>query len=229
MKTTLVLLPGLNGTIGLFKPLIECAQGCFDVLPLAYPTHEKKTYSELVLNVSSQIQKIKGPYILVGESFSGPISLFLTEKKPHGLLGVVMVASFVSAPNYQFGKYLPWKFGFSLAVPLYKIRSAVSSKENRSFIAAISRELEQVAPYVLAHRIQEIFSVNAVEALKTCCYPIVYFRGVKDYVVPKKNLNKIISIKPGVKVVEFNTQHFLLQSKPEQAVSELQVFESSCA
>lgn len=213
----------------MFEPLIKCVQGRFDVLPISYPTHEKLSYRELTSYVLGELSGINGSFILVGESFSGPIALFVSEKNPNGLLGVVLVASFISAPNYRIGKYLPWNIGFSFASPLYKIRSAVSSKENHSFISSISQELQKVSPRVLSYRIQEIFKVNAEQALKNCSYPLVYFRGRKDYVVPKKNLNKILSIKPDMKVVEFNTQHFLLQSKSEQAVSELQVFEASCA
>lgn len=228
MKTTLVLLPGLNGTTGLFDQLMELAQKHFELLPISYPTDKAKSYNELTSYVLGEIKSIEGKFLLVGESFSGPISLFVSEKKPHGLLGIVLVATFVSAPNYRLGKYLPWGVGFSLAKPLYEIRLAVSSKENRSFISSISRELRKVSPHVLKYRIQEIFSVNATEALRNCDYPVVYFRGTKDYVVPEKNLKLVLSVKPDVKVVEFNTQHFLLQSKPEQAVSALQMFESGC-
>jgi len=104
----------------------------------------------------------------------------------------------------------------------------MSRKENHSFISSISRELQKVSPQVLGYRIQEIFSLKAETALANCSFPMMYFRGVNDYVVPEKNVKKILKIKPDIRVVAFDTQHFVLQSKPEQAVSELRVFESSC-
>jgi len=56
MKTTLVLLPGLNGTTGLFDPLIKCDDGSFDILPIGYPTQEKLSYEELTHYILKKIQ-----------------------------------------------------------------------------------------------------------------------------------------------------------------------------
>ena len=200
----------------------------FNVLAISYPCKKSKSYNELTSQVLNEIKNVEGQYILLGESFSGPIALFVSEKKPAGLIGVILVASFVSVPNYTVGKYLPWSIGFSCAKPLYSVRSALSKKENQSLISAISIELQKVSPAVLAARISETFKVDATQALRECNVPIVYFRGVKDFVVPKKNLRKILAIKSGVKVVEFNAQHFLLQSEPEQAASEISRFASEC-
>lgn len=229
LKTTLVLLPGLNGTSGLFKSLSIYAQDHFDVLPISYPTQRIMSYPELVNLVFSKIQTIKGNYILLGESFSGPVALFTAEKKPQGLVGVILVATFITAPNFRIGRYLPWTIGFSLAKPLYGIRLALSKKENKTLIGAISTELQKVSPQVLASRIKEIFSVDASQALRRCDVPIVYFRGVSDFVVPMKNMREVLSVRSDVKVVEFKAQHFLLQSNPQQAFVAIQQFAAECA
>ena len=228
MKTTLILLPGLNGTTGLFKPLLECVQDHFDVLPISYPLNEEKTYSELTSYVLDQIKSVKGKYIILGESFSGPISLFVSSNKPEGLLGLVLVATFITAPNFKAGRFLPWKLGFYLTKPLYSIRLALSKDQNQSLVSSISTEMQKVSPHVLSSRIKEIFSVNASESLRNCDVPVVYFRGTRDYVVPYKNLKEIIAVKSGMKVVEFKAQHFLLQSQPEQAFCEIKKFADEC-
>lgn len=229
LKTTLVLLPGLNGTCGLFEPLLKYTQDSFNVLPISYPTQVSKSYSELTAQVLTKLENIKGKYILLGESFSGPIALFASEKKPEGLIGVILVATFISAPNIKIGRYLPWYAGFLFSKPLYNLRSVLSKKDNQSLIAAISTELQKVSPRVLASRISETFTVDATQALVNCSVPIIYFRGASDFVVPKKNLRKILSVKSDVKVVEFNTQHFLLLSLPEQASVEIAKFANDCA
>lgn len=229
VKYTIVLLPGLNGTEGLFRSLIDALPKGFDVITVTYPTHENKSYIQLRDLVLQKIQSIEGKYILLGESFSGPLSLFVAEQKPEGLIGVILVASFVSAPNVRIARLLPWGMMFSLTKHLYGLRGLLSKGSNTSFIKTISTELQKVSPEVLAFRIQEIFNVNASSALSQCEYPIMYFRGTNDFVVPKNNLKKILNIKPDLKVVEFNTQHFLLQSAPEQAWSEIKSFAESCA
>ena len=198
------------------------------MLAISYPTNEPKTYEELAILVLSKLEAVNGKYILVGESFSGPLSLFVSEARPKGLIGLVLVATFITAPNLKIGKFLPWKLGFSLTKPLYRLRLAISSN-NKSLISNISSEMQKVSPHVLSARIKEIFAVNATKSLRGCSVPVVYFRGIKDIVVPKKNLKEILSVKPDAGVVEFNSQHFLLQSEPEKAVDEIRKFAKKCA
>ena len=223
-RITIVLLPGLNGTDGLFAPLIDCSNGEYDVVCMSYPTHQKLSYTQLQDFLLKKVKALNTPFVLVGESFSGPLSIMLEKAKPTGLIGIVLVATFIQAPNFRIGLFLPWHLGFLLAKPLYNIRALLSKKGNRGFIQAVSTELQKVAPEVLADRIQSTFSVNVTQELKECDIPIIYFRGKQDFVVPKKNLDLIIKTKPDVKVVYFNTQHFLLQSKPNEAWREIALF-----
>lgn len=228
-KITIVLLPGLNGTSGLFKPLLECKPDNFDVVCIAYPTHDIKNYFELTELVMSELRKIQGSFILVGESFSGPIALFISHKKPDGLLGTIMVASFVSAPNLKIARYLPWRIGFRLAKPLYAHRIALSKEKNQSFLKIASLELKKVSPEVLAHRIQQVFSVNAEAELQECDVSLAYFRGKYDYIVPKWNFDTILRLKPKINVVTFSSQHFLLQSRPQEAWTAISAFANGVA
>lgn len=228
MKITLVLLPGLNGTKGLFASFINCAPDDIDILSIEYPTDKALSYEQLSLFVMDKLESINGNYVILGESFSGPLSLFIADKKPLGLVGIVLVATFISAPNLRVARFLPWTLGFSLTKPLYDVRGFFSRSHNTSFIQLISAELQKVLPNVLAYRIQQIFMVNAVSALKNCDIPIVYFRGTKDFVVPERNLLNIQAVKPDIEVVRFKTQHFLLQSAPQQAWGAIETFLNQC-
>ncbi len=223
-KLSVVLLPGLNGTEGLFKPLIDSAPTEYNVVAISYPTQQKLSYSELKNIVLEKVSQMEPPFILVGESFSGPLSLMVSQEKPKGLIGIVMVATFITAPNLAIGRFLPWRFGFQLTKPLYKIRLFISNRDSANFINAISTELQKVSTDVLADRIQSIFAVNAKQALIDCDIPLVYFRGTKDFVVPQRNVNQIKALKPDIAVVNFKTQHFLLQSKPELAWKAISTF-----
>lgn len=223
-EVSIVLLPGLNGTTGLFKPLMDNIPEEYNVLPLSYPSDQKLSYPELKTLIQEKLNTISGSYILLGESFSGPLSLMIARDKPKGLVGIVLVATFVQAPNVKLGQFLPWQLGFTLTKPLYSLRLLVSQNKNKSLINSISTELQKVKPEVLADRIQSIFSVNAISDLKHCEIPLAYFRGTKDFVVPKKNLDVILKHKPDIKVASFETQHFLLQSKPKQAWQEILSF-----
>jgi len=229
MKATLVLLPGLNGTIGLFNPLLEQVQDRFEVMPVSYPEDKVLSYAELTQLVLARLKSISGNYVLLGESFSGPVSLLVSCAKPKGLVGIILVATFVRAPNLYVGKYLPWRSGFILASPLYRIALAFASRENPSTVSLVSQEMRKVSPVVLAARIREIFDVKATDALRQCDVPLVYFRGARDIIVPYRNLRQILEAKPEVKVVEFDTHHFLLQTVPVEAITEIRKFIELCS
>ncbi len=78
--------------------------------------------------------------------------------------------------------------------------------------------------YVLADRVQSIFSVNAQAALKNCSVPISHFQGTKDHIVLRRNLSQTVKIRPDVRVYKFPTQHFLLQAAPVVAWEAIESF-----
>ena len=215
---TIILMPGLNGTDGLFQGFIDEAPSCFQLVPLSYPTNKELTYEELTEWVCEKLSAISGKVILLGESFSGPLSLFVANRMPENIAAVVLVASFISAPRPAFLRMLPWSLGFTLTKPLYALRTLLSGNSKAtSIIKAISAEMQKVSPSVLAHRVRQTLSVNAAHALAACKVPILYMQAAKDIVVPKSALRKILSVTSSVQVAVFPTQHFLLQSAPAEA------------
>lgn len=216
-KITLVLLPGLNGTAGLFDPLLSVATSEYKLLIISYPTDQVKSYEELSAYVLEQVGSIQGQFVLVGESFSGPIAILLSAKSINGLIGTILVATFASAPYFTFVKYLPWRLIFKVAKVFYWLRIKLSDTKKVRIVKAASIELQKVSPVVLAARTRTAFSVDVSKDLQKNRVPIVYFSAKYDVLVPKWNMKKIIEIKPDINVVTFNTNHFLLQSVPQQA------------
>jgi len=216
-KITLVLLPGLNGTAGLFDPLLSVATNEYELMVINYPTHQVKSYEELTAYVLEKVSSIKGRFILVGESFSGPIAILLSAKSISGLIGTILVATFASAPYITLAKYLPWTLIFKLAKIVYWVQIRLSNAKKANILKAASVELQKVSPAVLAARTRAAFSVDVSKELQKSRVPIVYLSAKYDVLVPKWNMKKIIEIKPDINVVTFNTHHFLLQSVPQQA------------
>lgn len=216
-KITLVLLPGLNGTAGLFDPLLSIATNEYAVLVIDYPADKVKSYAELTEVVLENIRRIDGDFVLVGESFSGPIAIFLSAKNIPGHIGTILVATFVSGPYWSIAKFLPWTLVYQLARPLYALRIKLSNGNNASLLKAASLEMQKVKAEVLAARTRAALSVDARAALAQIEIPLAYFRARYDVIVPPWNLKKIIKLQPDINVDSFNTQHFLLQSAPHEA------------
>jgi alpha-beta hydrolase superfamily lysophospholipase len=105
MPCTAVLLPGLDGTGEQFAPLIDALGPDVPTVvvrypdaPLDYEAHEQIAASALPRD---------RPYILLGESFSGPIAISLAAQFPRGLLGCILCASFVKTPRRILRLALP--------------------------------------------------------------------------------------------------------------------------
>ena len=97
MSCTLVLLPGMDGTGELFSPLlkelgpdIQTVVVRYPDLPLDYAAHEAFARARLPST---------GPFVVLGESFSGPIAISLAASSPDGMCGYVLCASFVRSPR----------------------------------------------------------------------------------------------------------------------------------
>jgi len=212
-----VLLPGLNGTAGLFDSLLSVATKEYELMVISYPTHQVKSYEELTRYVLEKIGLINGRFVVVGESFSGPIATSISAKGVDGLIGTILVATFSSAPYFTLAKYLPWGLIFKLAKFVYWLRITLSDAKKASILKTASIELQKVDPAVLAARTRAALTVDVSKQLQQSTVPMVYFRAKYDVLVPKWNMKKIIEIKPDIDVVTFNTNHFLLQSVPQQA------------
>ncbi len=203
----IILLPGLNGTKGLFEPLIRVNPSNIDVDAISLPNNKSLSYNELTDHIMKELEKIQSDYIIIGESFSGPLALLIAANNVEQLKGIILVASFIQTPKTTI-KYIPWNAVFKLAKPFFQLSSGFS---------IISKELKNVSSTVLANRMYSICNVNVEKELKKCQVPLAYFIGKYDLLVAKRNVNTIRSIRPDMEIIEFSTQHFLLQAAPKQA------------
>lgn len=95
--TTLVLLPGLDGT-GLLQREFAAACGSrVEVLPLAYPADRPLDYPELEALIRTQLPRDR-PFFLLAESFSGPLGIRLGAAPPPGLQGLILCCTFAHPP-----------------------------------------------------------------------------------------------------------------------------------
>lgn len=98
---TLVLLPGMDGTGELFAPFLAAlSPGCESAV-VAYPTSEPFDYAQLE-SIVRAVLPVDGPYVLLAESFSGPIAISIAASTPSLLKGLVLCASFVRNPQPSF-------------------------------------------------------------------------------------------------------------------------------
>lgn len=212
---TLVLLPGMDGTGDLFDDFVAAVRGKTQIF--RYPTSHALGYSELETLVRSELPANE-PYVLLAESFSGPIALAIAAKCPPLLRAVILCCSFARNPRPGLGplrglvNWLPdhppigaidWFLAGRFSTP--KLREALASA------------LTQVSPAVFRARIAAVAGVNVVPGLPSITVPLLYLRATEDRVVPSSASYLVLENVARGKLVEVAAPHFLLQTSPGEA------------
>jgi pimeloyl-ACP methyl ester carboxylesterase len=226
IKPHLLLLPGMPGTDALFKPLVDKLEDHFEIDAVSYPPDEPLGYEQLLNLVTSRIPKEK-PYFILGESFSGPLAVMAALKCPENILGVILVASFVTSPMPRWINRLKrFARGPILDVrPRSHINDRLMGKEcdERTRIW-IHENLPRLKNEVLSARVEAVLDVNVREELKSLQAPILYIAGSDDWLIGKKCINIIWLCRPDVEIKVLDGVHMILQTNPTDAAAAIKEF-----
>ncbi|HEY8360357.1 MAG TPA: alpha/beta fold hydrolase [Ramlibacter sp.] len=220
--TTLVLLPGMDGTGDLFAPFVNAVH--LRVQIIRYPTARPLDYVGLKALVRAELPTNE-PYVLLGESFSGPIALSIASERPQQLQGVVLCCSFAKNPRPGLGalrglvNLLPERPPMKILETLLCGRFATPGTR-----AALSRAMCQVSPAALRARLRAVISVDAVAELRAIKVPLLYLRAAEDRVVPSAASRLVLANAASASCVELVAPHFLLQTVPEEAARVVEEF-----
>ena len=220
----IVLLPGLDGTGTLFDPFVAATPSGFSPSVIAYPPAEPTGYRDLEPYVLDRLPPTE-PYILLGESFSGPLALRIAARRPANLVGVVLVASFARGPQ-PFGPY-----GVPRALlRLLPVRSRLArtlllgARPDAELEGLLERALGAVPAGVLGSRVGEVLETDELEALRKVAVPILYVQASRDRLVRRSSATQVLRAHPATEVVRVSGPHLVLQANPRacwEAVSRL--------
>ncbi len=229
----IVLLPGLDGTGKLFQPLLEVLPPELVPLVVSYPPDRVLSYRQLVPLVRAALPP-SHPFILLGESFGGPLALELAAEGHPQLRGVVLCATFITNPLPSMLRWITWvperwlRLILRLDAPDLLVRWLAAGWDAPQGLLDLFRQVKrQVTPEVLAARIRTVVEVNATEALRAARVPMVYLFARHDRLVSPRCLGEILVYCYDAQVPEFESPHLLLQRVPEEAVRAISRFVST--
>jgi len=222
----LVLLPGLDGTGRLFSPLLDVLQSDFSPLIISYPADQFRSYAELSDYVRRQLPGAED-YVMLAESFSGPIAINLAADASPNLKALILCATFVSNP-LPFGlnlSFLVRDWEFSVSAPEFLVRKFLIGQDApQALWQAFRATLRTVAPKVLAARTRSLPRVDVREAFGRCRAPILYLAAKQDKLLKRSSLDEMRDIKPEMEVVEIDGPHLLLQRNPTECLKAIDQF-----
>lgn len=222
---TLVLLPGMDGTGQLFAPLIDSIASGVRIQVVRYPPDEASDYRQLTDLVRQSLPP-DGDYVLLGESFSGPIAVSIAAELPPRLKGLVMCCSFVTNPQPQFFLFGPLLrfFPIGLASNSLAVRSLLGRFATAPLCASLQAAIQSVSAETLRARLRAIISVDVKAELAKITVPMLYIKATRDRLVPTRASEAIQGIQPSVSIVEVEGPHFLLQANAKEAALHINNF-----
>ena len=215
----LVLVPGLDGTGLLFAPFLKAWPGAATVVSL--PPDSALGYEGLLTFLRSSLPDNE-PYVLLGESFSGPLVLRIAAAQPPGLLGLVLCVTFARNPLGPFGGLarLLARPRLLSRIPRPLLRRQLLGREDTpELIALLQESLQQAPVQVIAARVRALTRVDATPELRACRLPLLVLSARADTVVPARCTAHILRHAAQAEWREFPGPHLLLQTRPEPATA----------
>jgi pimeloyl-ACP methyl ester carboxylesterase len=217
----ILLLPGMDGTGDLFDFFIAEAPPAFRPLVVSLPP--RGSYEELVEAVRFRIPD--EPFVIVGESYSGPLALRIASAADTQAVAVVLCNSFIASPYTPILRVLPWTLLLSKAPSPAMIRRLMAGRNAPAeLIDAIQAAIARTPADVLPARLREVFALDEAKTLEAIRLPILYLRGTRDALVPESAVERIVRVAPHVVRRDIPAPHLLLQTAPKQAWSAIEEF-----
>jgi len=224
----LVLLPGLDGTGDLFAPFVAALGGATAQV-VRYPTDRSMGYAEHEAVARSQLPQ--DDFVLLAESFSGPVGISVAASPPPGLRGLVLCATFASNPLPMFG---PLR-GLMRVLPAPKLPTSIAAhwlfpgRSTPELRRAHADAMRRVSMRALGGRIAAILSVDKRELLPKIAVPMLYLRANQDRVIPRAAGSTILNLRPDIALEKFDAPHFLLQTEPAACAAAVLDFARRCS
>jgi len=215
LSPEIVLLPGMDGTGRLFTDLQSKLSVRRRTQVIDYPTQTPLRYDQLTAFVEERLPEKQ--FVILGESFSGPIAIDIAARKKNRVAGLVLAATFAKHPVPALFSGLAEAFNHTW-IPRFAVEAALLGKRGTPEIrAALARELSEVASDVIRTRIKEAIRVDMRSKLKKVACPTLCLIGRHDRLIGRGCANAIHSALPDCDIQTLDAPHMLLQTNASEA------------
>ncbi len=221
-----LLLPGLDGSGRLFAPLLAAGPRGFAPVPISFPPDQALGYAELAGLVRPLLPRRR--FVLLAESFSGPLAVRLAAERPRGLAALILAATFLHRPLDALlhpvrGLVGARLFGVPLPAPVIRHFMAGPDAPD-AIVAEVQRAVSAVRADVLAHRSSEALRVDAREALAGVEVPILFLAPTRDRLIRRDAHEDVSALRPDAEIALVDAPHMILQRSPHASLARIEEF-----
>jgi pimeloyl-[acyl-carrier protein] methyl ester esterase len=225
-RLTGLLLPGIDGSGRLFGPLLDARPRAFRPEVVSYPPDVPLGLDELVAFVRPRLPR--GRFVLVAESFSGPVAVRLAAARPAGLEALVLAATWLHDPLNPLLHPLRALVGarlFGLAMPAALVRWLVAGLDAPdALVREVQRAVAAVSPAVMARRAAEALRADVREELARVEVPILLLAPTRDQLLRGDVADELLALRPDAEVALLDSPHMILQRCPQACLARIEEF-----
>ena len=213
----------MDGTGLMFEPFVQAASG-FESRVVRYPT-ELTSYPDCIAFARTTLPTDQ-PFLLLGESFSGPVAIALGAERPAGLMGLVLCSTFVRNPRPEWAWLAPLlRLLPPLNPPLPLLQRLLLGKHPPQALADLALAmLPQVPSATLKQRLLAVVQVDHTHLLAQIKVPVLALCASHDRLVPPSATAWIREHLGPLDIATLNGPHWILQTRPETAVLVIEAF-----
>jgi len=219
----LVLLPGMDGTGLMFEPFVRVL-GDWEARVVRYPP-ELTSYADCTAFARRQLPADR-PFLLLGESFSGPVALALAAERPEGLQGVILCSSFARNPRPEWLWLRPLlRLLPPLQLPLPLLRRLLLGKHAPAALAQLTTAMLAHFPTAaMKGRTLAVAAVDHTALLERIEVPLLALCASHDRLVPKRATAWIRAHRAQLDIATLRGPHWLLQTRPQACLDAIRTF-----
>ena len=212
----LVMLPGIDGTGMMFKPLLQCLPTNFNHKIIPIPNAHFTSHEELAKSILEDLPD--GQCVVLAESFSGRTAYELCLLAPEKIIHVIFAASFLDNPNKlsSLSRLLPLSPLKNGLVPSWLLRKFLFGIDHAP-IKLLHDSLSRVESVLLRNRLQILANLTTPKEPTNIDCTVI--SASKDQLVSSKAQNVIAQVFSSTKHHFIEVGHFVLQSAPKDVAS----------
>lgn len=222
-----LLLPGLDGTGRLFDGFTRHAPGDASCIVANYPVDRELSYPECAEIVISEFLP-DGEFVIIAESFSGPVAVLAAASHPRGLAGLVLCNTFIYRAAWRGFGLFPWLLLFKMPLSRLSVGIHLTGFGRAAELVGIIRTANaSVLPSVRASRLRSALAVDVRPEFAALDLPIMDLRGDRDRLVLGNCAQWVKRTRPESRAVTIPGPHLLLQTEAEGCWREITAFVDS--
>ena len=215
----------MDGTGDLFAPLLRELPPEWDVQVVRYPVNFDGGYAQLT-DFARALLPIDRDYVLLGESFSGPIAIQLAAETPPHLRGVILGCAFASNPRPRLTPYIALAnlIPARLLSARFVMKVLLGRYADPYLCQLLQHAIRSVPKAALIARLQAIAAIDVRKQLSQIQVPTLYLQAGDDMLVPASITDRMRALLPAMQVDKIDGSHFLLQCAPKACAGRIALF-----